>query len=195
MLRRIAIAARPLPLSLRLGDVRTYLAIAAFVVLSVLTPWAFHQYPAAGPTFLPMHFFIFIAALAGGWQIGAIVGLMTPLASFAVSGMPPAAILPQIAVEATAYGLIAGFLRQKYDLNVIWSLLGAMVGGRLALLIAVFTVQAVTGHIASPLGPTATPLAAFWHTIALSWPGMVVQLAVIPFGFWAWGRWQARKAG
>ena len=89
MLRRIAIDARPLPLTRGLTDIRTYLAIAAFVVLSVLTPWAFHQYPAAGPTFLPMHLFIFVAALAGGWQTGAIVGLMTPLASFAVSGMPP----------------------------------------------------------------------------------------------------------
>jgi hypothetical protein len=188
MLRRIAIDARPLPLTRGLTDIRTYLAIAAFVVLSVLTPWAFHQYPAAGSTFLPMQLFIFVAALAGGWQTGAIVGLMTPLASFAISGMPPAAILPQVAIEVTAYGLIAGLLRQKYNLNVILSLVGAMVGGRLALLIAVFAVQAVTGQVASPLGPTATPLAAVWNTVAQSWPGMLIQLAVIPAGFWAAGR-------
>ena len=193
MLRRIAIDARPLPMSLRLSDIRTYLVIAAFVVLSVLTPWAFHQYPAAGPTFLPMHLFIFVAALAGGWQTGAIVGLLTPLASFAISGLPPAAILPQIAVEVTAYGLIAGLLRQKYNLNVVWSLLGAMIGGRLALLIAVFTVQAITGQVASPLGPTATPFTAVWATIAQSWPGLLVQLAVIPAGFWAAGRFLAGR--
>lgn len=98
MLRRIAIDARPLPISLKLTDVRTYLFIAAFVVLSVLMPWALHQYPLAGPTFLPMHLFIFVAALAGGWRAGLVVGLLTPFASFAVSGMPPAAILPQLAV-------------------------------------------------------------------------------------------------
>jgi hypothetical protein len=193
MLRRITIDARPLPLSLNLTDVRTYLALAAFVILSVLTPWAFHQYPLAGPTFLPMHLFIFVAALAGGWPAGLFVGLLTPFASFAVSGMPPAAILPQIAVEVTAYGLIAGLLRQKYNLNVFFSLLGAMVGGRLALLAGVFAVQAVTGHVFSPLGPTATPLAAVWNTVAQSWPGMLVQLAVIPAGFWAASRFLAGR--
>ena len=188
MLRRLAVSARPLPLSLRLTDARTYLVIAAFVVLSVLTPWAFHQFPAAGPTYLPMHFFIFIAALAGGWQVGALVGLLTPFASFAVSGMPPLTVLPQIAVEVTAYGLIAGLLRQKFNLNVFWSLLGAMVGGRLALLVAVAMVDLVTGKIYSPLGPSATVYSAVWNTITQSWPGMLAQVVLIPAAFWAYGR-------
>ncbi len=184
MLRRIGIDARPLPLPFKLTDVRTFLTIVAFVVLSVLTPWAFHQFQLAGATFLPMHFFIFVAALAGGWQAGLIVGLMTPLASFAVSGMPPATILPQVAVEVTAYGLIAGLLRQKYNFNVVLSLLGAIVGGRIALLVAVFAVQAITGNVYSPLGLSATPLAAVGNTIAQAWPGILIQLAVIPVAFW-----------
>src|SRR4030042_931275 len=102
MLSRLAVTARPLPLSLRLTDVRTYLVIAAFVALSVLTPWIFHQFNLAGATWLPMHFFIFAAALAGGWQAGAIVGLLTPFASFAVSGMPALTVLPQVAVKVPA---------------------------------------------------------------------------------------------
>jgi thiamine transporter ThiT len=193
MLRRLAITARPLPISLRLADVKTYLIIAVFVVLSVLTPWAFHQFPAAGPTYLPMHFFIFAAALAAGWQAGAIVGLLTPFASYAVSGMPPLTILPQVAVEVTAYGLIAGLLRQKFHLNVVWSLLGAMVGGRIALLVAVFIVQAVTGNVYSPLGPSATPFSAVWNTIAQSWPGILAQVVLIPTVFWAFGRLSRRS--
>lgn len=192
MLRRFAITARPLPLSLRLADVRTYLIIAAFVVLSVLIPWAFHRFPAAGPTYLPMHFFIFAAALAAGWQAGAIVGLLTPFASYAVSGMPPLTILPQVAVEVTAYGLIAGLLRQKFHLNVVWSLLGAMVAGRIALLIAVYIVQAITGNVYSPLGPSATPFGAVWNTIAQSWPGILAQVVLIPTAFWAFGRFSRR---
>jgi hypothetical protein len=192
MLRRLAMTAQALPLSLRLANVKTYLIIAAFVVLSVLTPWAFHKFPTAGPTYLPMHFFIFAAALAAGWQAGAIVGLLTPFASYAVSGMPPLTILPQVAVEVTAYGLIAGLLRQRFHLNVLWSLLGAMVAGRLALLIAVFIVQAVTGNVYSPLGPSATPLNAVWNTIAQSWPGILAQLVLIPTVFWAFGRFSRR---
>jgi hypothetical protein len=64
MLRKIAINAQSVPLSLKLTDVKTYGIIAAFVVLSVLTPWAVHQFPTAGATYLPMHFFIFVAPLA-----------------------------------------------------------------------------------------------------------------------------------
>jgi LytS/YehU family sensor histidine kinase len=188
MLKRLAVSARPLPLSLRFTDVRTYLIITAFVVLSVLTPWAFHQFQLAGATYLPMHFFVFVAALAGGWQAGVIVGLLTPFASYVVSGMPALTVLPQIAVEVTAYGLIAGLLRQKLNLKVFWSLLGAMVAGRIALLLAVVIVQAVTSHVYSPLGPSATPLTAVWNTMAQSWPGILAQIVLIPVAFWAFGR-------
>jgi thiamine transporter ThiT len=188
MLRRLAVSARPLPLSLRFTNARTYLIITAFVVLSVVTPWAFHQFQLAGATYLPMHFFVFVAALAAGWQAGVIVGLLTPFASYAVSGMPALTILPQIAVEVTAYGLIAGLLRQKLHLNVVWSLLGAMVAGRIALLLAVFIVQAITGSVYSPLGPSATPLEALWNTIAQSWPGLLAQVVLIPTAFWAFSR-------
>jgi hypothetical protein len=97
-------------------------------------------------------------------------------------------VLPQIAVEVTAYGLIAGLLRQKFHLNVIWSLLGAMVAGRVALLIAVVMVQAITGHVYSPLGPSATPLGAVGNTITQSWPGILAQIVLIPTAFWIYGR-------
>jgi hypothetical protein len=193
MLRRIAIDTRSIPLSLRLANVRTYGIIAAFTVLSVLTPWVFHQFHLAGATYLPMHFFIFTAALTLGWQAGAIVGLLTPFASYFVSGMPAMTVLPQIAVEVTVYGLIAGLLRQKFNLRAAWSLLGAMVGGRIALLLAVVIVQAVSGNVYSPLGPAATPFTAVWNTVTQAWPGMLIQLALIPLAFWLVGRYTARK--
>jgi thiamine transporter ThiT len=193
MIRRIAVNVQSMPLSLKFTDIKTYGIIAVFVVLSVLTPWVFHQYPTAGPTYLPMHFFVFVAALTCGWQAGIIVGLLTPFASYAVSGMPVLNVLPQIAVEITVYGLLAGLLRQKLNLRVVWSLLGAMVGGRIALLITVFIVQAITGDVYSPLGPTTTPFSAVWNTVAQAWPGMIIQIILIPVAFWAFGRLKARK--
>lgn len=193
MLRRIALNAQPLPLAVKLTDARTYGIIAVFVVLSVAVPWIFHQFHLAGATYLPMHIFVFIAALTCGWQAGVIVGLLTPFASYAVSGMPALTVLPQIAVEITVYGLIAGLLRQKYNLRAAWAVLGAMVGGRIALLLAVLMVQWVTGNVYSPLGPAATPFAAVWHTVAQSWPGMLIQIALIPVVFWAIGRYARGK--
>ena len=73
------------------------------------------------------------------------------------------------------------------------NLLGAMVGGRLALLIAVAIVQAISGHVYSPLGPSATPFTAVWNTVTQAWPGMLIQLALIPLAFWLVGRYTARK--
>jgi niacin transporter len=193
MLKRIGLTNQALPLTLKLTDIKTYGIIAAFVVLSVLTPWAVHQIPNAGATYLPMHFFIFVAALTCGWQTGAIVGLLTPFASYVVSGMPVLTVLPQIAIEVTVYGLLAGLLRQKLHLNVVWSLLGAMIGGRVALLIAVAIVQGITGSVYSPLGPSATSFSAAWNTVAQAWPGMLIQLTVIPLAFWAVSRLTAKK--
>lgn len=190
---RTAVTRQPLPLTIRLTEIRAYAVIAVFVLLSVLTPWAFHQFHLAGATYLPMHFFIFAAALTAGWQAGLIVGLLTPLASYAVSGMPALNILPQVVTEVAMYGLLAGLLRQKFHLSVVWSLLGAMVGGRLALLVSVFVIQFVTGNVYSPLGPAATPSAAVWNTVAQSWPGMLAQVVLIPIAFWLYGRFESRK--
>jgi len=194
MLRRIAVDARPVPLTMRLADINTYVIIAVFVALSVAVPWAFHQFQLAGATYLPMHFFVFVAALTCGWQAGVIVGLLTPFASYVVSGMPALTVLPQIAVEVTFYGLLAGLLRQKLNLRVFWAVLGAMVGGRLFLLIAVYLVLAITGKVYSPLGPAATPPEAVWHTIALSWPGLLAQIILIPVAFWVAGRLRRKPA-
>jgi len=183
-----------LPLSFKLADVRSYAVIAVFTALSVITPWVFHQFHLAGATYLPMHFFIFIAALAAGWQAGLIVGVLTPVASFALSGMPAATILPQVMVEVAAYGVIAGLLRQKAHWNVLTSLLGAMVGGRIALLATVSIISAVTGSASSPIGSVASPLSAVWNTIAQSWPGMLAQVAIIPLGFWLYSRLSEKRS-
>ncbi len=193
MFSRIAVAKRPLPLTLKLTDIRAYGIIAAFTALSVGLPWVFHQFGLAGATYLPMQLFVFAAALACGWQAGVIVGILTPLASFAISGMPAATILPQVLIESVAYGAIAGLLRQKFNFKAAWSLIGAMVGGRIALLAAVAVIFGITGNVYSPLGASATVTSAVWNTIAQSWPGMLIQLALIPLAFWAIDRFSAAK--
>jgi len=152
-------------------DARLYAFASVFTTLDVLVPWACHHvHPLAGPTFLPMHIFVLMAALLFGWRTGLLVGLSTPLISFGVSGMPVLAILPQITVELTSYGLAAGFLREKFDLRIIWALLGAMFIGRLALGLAVLLLS---------WGET-DPLLYVWSVTERGWPGIVIQLIVIP---------------
>jgi len=181
MINRIVVSqAQTLPVVLKYTDIRSYIITVSFVLLSVATPWVFHQFHLAGPTFLPMHIFVMMAGLLFGWRAGLAVGLFTPLASYAVSGMPVLPILPQIIVELSAYGLIAGVLREKYNTRVIWALLGAMLGGRLVLLLSVLVIYLVAGESSSPLGLESSPLLVLWSVIKQGWPGIVIQIASIP---------------
>jgi len=194
MINRIAISKpQPFPLVLKYNNVRSYVLTAAFVSLAVLVPWVFHQFHLAGPTFLPMHIFVLMAGLLFGWRAGLAVGLLTPLSSYAVSQMPVLTILPQILIELSAYGLIAGILREKYNLRAIWSLLGAMVGGRLALLLALPVIYLVAGESYSPLGLETSPFVAFSSVIKQGWPGIVLQLVSIPALIWLAGKLAAKN--
>ncbi len=167
------------PKILKYTDIRSYVFTFVFVALAVLTPLAFHQFYLAGPTFLPMHIFVLLVGLLFGWRAGLAVGLFTPLASYAVSGMPVLVTLPQIVVEVSTYGLIAGILREKFNLKVIWSLTGAMIAGRLALLL-VLSIIYLGGEVHSPLGSETTPLSAIWSVTSLGWPGIIMQLVSLP---------------
>ena len=169
----------PFPKVLRYTDIRSYVLTVVFILLAVFTPWVFHQFHLAGPTFLPMHIFVLVAGLLFGWRAGLAVGLFTPLASYAVSGMPVLVISPQIAAELSVYGLVAGILREKFNLQVIWSLIGAMIAGRLALLLIV-SIMYLQGEIYSPLGVEASPLAILGSVIKLGWLGILIQLVSIP---------------
>jgi LytS/YehU family sensor histidine kinase len=192
MINRIAFS-RPqsLLMALRYKDIRSYVITAAFVMLAVFVPWGFHQFHLAGATFLPMHIFVLIAGLLFGWRAGLLVGLFTPLISYFISGMPALNVLPQVVIEVSAYGFIAGILREKYHLRTIWSLLGAIIGGRLALLLAISVIYLIAGQSYSPLGLEANPLASFWSTIKQGWPGIVIQLASIPAIIWLVGKFTA----
>lgn len=148
---------KALPKALTFSGVKYYIFSAVFVGLSVATPAIFHQFNLAGPKFLPMHIFVLLAGLLFGWRTGLIVGLLSPIMSYSITHMPAMAILPEVTLELAVYGLAIGLLREK-SLNVWAALAGAMVLGRLARLAFTFDVG----------------------FIQMSWPGIVLQLALIP---------------
>ena len=143
---------------------------AIFVALAVALPLVSHQFNLAGPTFLPMHLFVITAGLLFGWRAGLLVGLLTPLVSFTVSGMPFLPVLPQITAEIMVYGLAAGFLREKLKLNLYLSLILAMIIGRIGLFLAVWILAT------NPAGP----LTGLWKVISIGWVGIIIQVALIP---------------
>ncbi len=152
---------------IRLSYLRLVLFSVIFMVLAVAAPWLAHQFNLAGQTFLPMHFFVLVAALAFGWKVGLFVGVLTPLVSYFTSGMPLIATLPYITVEIIFYGLTAGILREKFDLNIWSSLILAMVIGRLALGITTFILEGIN------------PLIYIFQVVKIGLPGILMQLILV----------------
>ena len=158
------IQARAFPKVLTFSGVKYYIFSAVFVGLAVVTPTVFHQFNLAGPKFLPMHIFVILAGILFGWRTGLLVGLLSPLMSYSITQMPPMAILPETVLELAVFGLAVGLLRER-GFNIWGALLGAMIFGRLARLAFVLVFGLQTN---------------FWQYLRISWPGIVLQLALIP---------------
>lgn len=147
---------------------------AFFVAASLLLPELFHMVggQAAGGLFLPMHIPVFLAGLLIGPYCAAAVGVLAPILSFFITGMPPAAMLPFMIVELVSYGLISGWLSVK-GINIYFCLISAMIGGRLikaAVLAAAFYLFHWN------VSPAASVLTAAVTGI----PGIAVQLLLLP---------------
>jgi hypothetical protein len=121
------------------SEIKTASFVLLFTALAVTLPMFLHQLagPVAGRLFLPMHLFIFVAALLLGWRSGLIVGILTPLVSFSLTGMPIIAVLPLIIVETSLYGFLTGYFYKTKGWNILYSLLGAMVLARIILFLAI----------------------------------------------------------
>ena len=137
----------------------TYAAL--LIALGLLMPQVFHMIGGqqAGGLFLPMHIPVLMAGLLLGPAYGAAVGVVTPLLSFLISGMPPLAKLPFMVIELAAYGFASGLFRKillpKTSLKrlpaLLLSLLAAQAAGRvlnaLALLVAGDLLHLTAGGI------------------------------------------------
>lgn len=155
--------------------------IAAFaaIVGAVAIPQLFHAMGAVsglgtslGEAFLPMHLPIILVGLLAGPFAGAAAGLLGPLVSFAVSGMPGAAMLPFMMIELCAYGLLAGLLRNA-KLPTIAKLLIVQAGGRAVRAAAILV--SVYGF-----GNERVNAAAIWTSVVTGIFGIALQWALIP---------------
>lgn len=169
---------RALP-SVRTQAVATLIAIVGAVAL----PQIFHAVGAIcgmgtglGEAFLPMHLPILLVGLLAGPYAGAIAGALGPLASFALSGMPAAAMVPFMMIELAAYGLFAGLLRNA-KMPTIGKVLIAQVAGRLVRAVAILIGVYAFG--------STVAVATIWTSIASGLPGLILQWGLIPLiMFW-----------
>jgi len=166
-------------------NVKSLVVAGLFIALGIVLPMAFHTIQGAGPIFLPMHIPVLMSGLVLGWKYGLAVGIITPILSHFLTGMPPIAPMPMLQTmvfELAAYGMIAGLLiklirTKDMHANIYLSLIGAMLVGRL--------IMGLLNAIWFELGwfsPNVTFSIQFWLGTALftAWPGIIIQLVFIP---------------
>ena len=148
---------------------------AVCIALCVVLPIAFHSIPDAGSVFLPMHIPVLICGMICGWPYGFICGLMGPLVSSALTGMPPIAILPAMMLECGTYGMVAGImLKLVHTKNTYGDLYIALVTAMLAGRVMSGVAKAL---IFMPgMSMTAWITASFITAL----PGILIQLVFLP---------------
>ena len=154
------------------------LATLSAIIGAVAVPQLFHALGAVsgvgtslGEAFLPMHLPIILVGLLAGPYAGAIAGLLGPLASFAISGMPGAVMLPFMMIELCIYGLTAGLLR-NVKLPTIVKVVIAQVAGRAvragAILLGVYAFGSQVN------------VSTIWTSIGTGLFGLALQWALLP---------------
>ena len=152
--------------------IRTRSAALALVAAAQALPWLVHLAHLPGPVLLPMQFAAVLGGLALGPIPGLLNGLAAPVVSFLLTGLPPAGLVPLMAVEVATYGAVAGGLARRTEWRGAWIVVATLVAGRLALLPA--------AAIAGPALGLKAPVVSFvLNAAVVGWPGIAVQLVVL----------------
>lgn len=154
------------------------LAALAAIAGAVAIPQLFHVMgaisglgTALGETFLPMHLPILLVGLLAGPWAGAAAGLLGPLCSFALSGMPGVVMLPFMMAELCAYGLFAGLMRRT-SLPVFVQVLTAQIAGRIVRAGAVLVGVYAFG--------SSVAVKTIWMSSVIGVFGIVLQWTLLP---------------
>ncbi len=156
------------------ANTRNMILSGFFIAIGLLLPAIFHLFGGAGQIFLPMHIPVLIAAFFLPPFYAAIVGLMTPLLSSALTGMPVLyPILPIMMGELMIYGLTISLLSQNRMKNILGRLITGMIAGRIVAGLIVFV-------LAIGFGLKINPMIYMQGALVTGLPGLVIQLLMIP---------------
>ena len=160
-----------------MSSVKKFCICAICAALCCVLPPVFHAM-ALGAAFSPLHFPVLLCGLVCGWPYGILCGLVGPLLSSLISGMPGASQLIYMVPELCAYGLFSGLLlkfihtgRLTADLYlslVPTLLLGRIVGG---IIRAIFYLSSAQSYSL-----------AIWASAYIigTIPAIILQLVALP---------------
>lgn len=153
--------------------VRKLTLSGVFLALGLILPSIFHIFgPSAGSVFLPMHILVLLCGFICGPTYGALLGIITPLLSSFLTGMP--VLMPTgvaMMFELMTYGFMSGVLLKK--INIFIALPSTMLLGRAVSGIANILLL---NYLGKPYALEIFLSTAFVKAL----PGILLQLLLIP---------------
>lgn len=161
----------------QMSSVKRITLCAVCIALCYVLPIAFHAV-GLGSILSPMHIPVLLCGLLCGGGYGFMCGVIGPVVSHLLGGMPPLLMLVRMIPELCVYGL-AGGMAMKYirtgrnTADIYISLAIAMVAGRVVGGIATAIFYTVTSGVYS---------IALWAAsyFVESIPGIVAHLILVP---------------
>ena len=144
------------------------------LAMGIIITNIFHATGIPGTIFLPMHIPVFLGGLLLPPYLALILGMIMPIISSIISGMPPLFPMAVIMVfELGAYGLIASILYRKMKIPPIIALIISMIGGRLMAGLVVFL-------LATFFAVELSPMTFVISGVITGLPSIGIQLVLIP---------------
>ena len=158
------------------NQVKQMVLTALFIAIGVVLPQAFHAIPNAGSVMLPMHIPVLLAGLVCGPVFGRACGIITPVMSSLITGMPGMAYLPAMLCELAIYGLVSGLVTKvvktgKPIVDIYVALITSMLAGRV-----------IYGIVNALIFRAGEYNMSMWLTASFvtALPGIIIQLVAIP---------------
>lgn len=150
--------------ALTLRNATAWLWAAAFVAGNLILPQLCHLFPLGGKMLLPIMLFTVVASVRFGLWCGLLTAVASPLAATLLFGAPSGDILTAVMLKSVVIALVFGLWRQKAGGFSLLSLVLLVIGCQLLC----FTLE----------GAFLSGFAASWNDLLISWPGMLLQIAV-----------------
>ena len=148
------------------------------LALALLLPFLTGQIPAVGQMLTPMHIPVLLCGLLCGPVFGFAVGVVAAPLRFILFGVPQMPNVLYMTTELAVYGLLSGLFYQilpKRKTCLYISLILSMIGGRIAYAIAFICI-----NLSNAKTPEALTLPIISATVLTAWPGMILQILLIP---------------
>ena len=160
-----------------MSSIKKICITSIMIALCCILPMMFHM-AGLGSTFAPMHIPVLLCGLiCGGW-FGACCGLIGPIVSSILTGMPAPTILISMVPELITYGIVTGLLMRivrtgfrSADLYI--SLVSAMLIGRVVAGVAKALLYMSNGESFT---------IALWVSshFVTALPGIICHLILVP---------------